>query len=478
VLKGGSQEGPDRIDYIHRRADNADIYFVCNGAKQTKTLLCRFRDAEGRAEIWYPVSSEICSAKAVSRQADHSCILELQLPAIGSAFVVFRRDGHPPKKPAHIFVDTSREKIAIKGTWTVRFQPGRLAPESIEWDELIDWTVSRVPGIKYFSGTAAYSIQFEMPTAAPEDFWLDLGKVCVVGEVSIDGHYLGTAWTYPFCVKVPAKRLSKGSHKLEVKVTNVWNNRLVGDQFLPREQRVTRTNLQGKHTKDSPLVPSGLLGPVTLQPARPPQVFAAEAVQSSLADDGRYNELFSALKALKDHITGTTALDASQIESHKLTIDANNELFGDDDTIIAACFDLVETYDTQIGPLWVTGSPIQSFTRSSTTNDIHWALYNVMQYIMDWTYTNQNISRYEALFDGFKFGSSAHFPGAVDPPADPKVTHTVTGQTLASLTYRLRMPYVRPIFPRRVSMRRRSPNGKEQSVIIRRPGRISRQRSL
>jgi hypothetical protein len=71
--------------------------------------------------------------------------------------------------------------------------------------------------------------------------------------------------------------------------------------------------LQGKHTKDSPLVPSGLLGPVTLQPATPPQVFAAEAVQSSLADDGRYNELFLALTALKDHITGKTALDTSQI---------------------------------------------------------------------------------------------------------------------------------------------------------------------
>ena len=314
VLKGGSQEGPDRIDYIHRRTDNADIYFVCNGAKQTKTLLCRFRDAEGRAEIWYPVSGEICSPKAVSRQTDNSCHVELELPAIGSAFVVFRRDGHPPKKPAHIFVDTSREKIAIKGTWTVKFQPGRLAPESIEWDELIDWTVSRVPGIKYFSGTAAYSIQFEMHTAAAEDFWLDLGKVCVVGEVSIDGHYLGTTWTYPFRVKVPAKRLSKGSHKLEVKVTNVWNNRLVGDQFLPREQRVTHTNLQGKHTKDSPLVPSGLLGPVTLQPSRLLQISGAEATQSSLADDGRCNELFSALTVLKDYIRGTTPLDASQID--------------------------------------------------------------------------------------------------------------------------------------------------------------------
>ena len=86
-----------------------------------------------------------------------------------------------------------------------------------------------------------------------------------VGEVSIDGQDLGTAWTYPFRVKVPGKLLRKGSHKLEVKVTNVWNNRLVGDQLLPEEERVTRTNLQGQHKKNSPLVSSGLLGPVTLE---------------------------------------------------------------------------------------------------------------------------------------------------------------------------------------------------------------------
>jgi hypothetical protein len=207
-------------------------------------------------------------AKVVSREADNSCNIELELPAIGSAFVLFRRAGHPPKKPADLLVNTSAKPIPIKGKWTVKFQPGRLAPESVQWDELIDWTTSQDNGIKYFSGTATYSIQFEMPVSAAGDYWLDLGKACEVGEVSIDAHDLGTAWTYPFRVKVPAKLLTKGTHNLEVKVTNVWNNRLVGDQLLPKEQRITRTNLQGTHKKDSPLVPSGLLGPVTLVPVK------------------------------------------------------------------------------------------------------------------------------------------------------------------------------------------------------------------
>jgi hypothetical protein len=266
VLRGGSQEGPDRIDYIHRRTDNADIYFVCNGADETKTIVCKFRDDEGRPEIWHPVSGEIRLAKVAGLYADNSYPIELELPAFGSAFVIFRRDGKPPKQLGDLLVNTSAKTTSIQGKWTVKFQPDRLAPESVQWDELIDWTSSEEPGIKYFSGSATYSIEFEMPQAAVRNHWLDLGKACEVGEVSIDGNPLGTAWTFPFRVKVPAKLLTQGPHRLEVKVTNVWNNRLVGDQFLPEEQRVTRTNVQGTHKKDSPLVPSGLLGPVTFQP--------------------------------------------------------------------------------------------------------------------------------------------------------------------------------------------------------------------
>ena len=134
-------------------------------------------------------------------------------------------------------------------------------------------------------------------------------------------------------------------------------------------------------------------------------------------------ELVSALTGLKDHIEGTAPLDSSQIEAHKLTIDSHSEIFGDSDTIIAACFDLVATYDNVMGPLWIARG---QFRRSDVVNDIHWTIYNVMQYIMDYTYTENNILLYEALFDGFKFESSANFPGAVDPPADPNQTHTVT----------------------------------------------------
>ncbi|NQV35414.1 MAG: hypothetical protein HQ515_22160 [Phycisphaeraceae bacterium] len=264
VLKGGSQEGQDRVDYIHRRIDNADVYFVCNSAKEPKTVTCRFRDADGRAEIWCPVTGDIRLANVIKRHDEGACDVELQLPAIGSAFVVFRRDGSAPAESSALHVSDSDDTMPVNGPWTVTFQPGRLAPASVQWNELIDWTTSPVDGIKYFSGTARYTIEFDMPREAGEDFWLDLGRVSEVAEVRMDGQDLGTAWTYPFRVKVPAKLLSKGSHMLEVAVTNVWNNRLVGDLHLDETDRVTSTNKSGKNKK-SALVSSGLLGPVTLE---------------------------------------------------------------------------------------------------------------------------------------------------------------------------------------------------------------------
>nr|NIP27838.1 hypothetical protein [Phycisphaerae bacterium]NIR65910.1 hypothetical protein [candidate division Zixibacteria bacterium]NIP55443.1 hypothetical protein [Phycisphaerae bacterium]NIS54151.1 hypothetical protein [Phycisphaerae bacterium]NIU10520.1 hypothetical protein [Phycisphaerae bacterium] len=139
------------------------------------------------------------------------------------------------------------------------------------------------------------------------------------------------------------------------------------------------------------------------------------------------NDLIAALNALEDHITGVAPLSGSEIAAHKATIDLNSQYIGDNATVITASFDLVTAYDTEIGPLFVAGSPVQSFSRSSTSDeDIAWAVYNVMQYIMDYTYTVANVVSHEALLNGFKFGSSAHFPGAVDPPVDPQVTYTAT----------------------------------------------------
>ena len=69
-------------------------------------------------------------------------------------------------------------------------------------------------------------------------------------------------WKPPFRVAISAAA-RPGQNLLEVKITNLWPNRLIGDQLLPEEERFTRTNVK-KFNKDSPLLESGLLGPVKL----------------------------------------------------------------------------------------------------------------------------------------------------------------------------------------------------------------------
>ena len=90
--------------------------------------------------------------------------------------------------------------------------------------------------------------------------------------------------------------------------------------------------------------------------------------------------------------------------------------------------DLVQTYDTERGPLWQTGSEVSgTFNRDSMTNDnIHWAMFHVMQYIMDDTYNSTNIQSNRTLLENYKFGSADVFPGEVTPPANPTTTHTTT----------------------------------------------------
>jgi len=151
--------------------------------------------------------------------------------------------------------------------------------------------------------------------------------------------------------------------------------------------------------------------------ALPSVVMVTVVLMTTTANAGEV-ELVSALTALEHHVDGTAVLNAGQIEAHKLTIDDNRTVFGDSASIITASFDLVSTYDSELGPLWATGSAVPgTFRRKDVVNDINWTMFNVMQNIMDETYTAGNISTYQSLLDGFKFGSSSVFPGAVVPPA-------------------------------------------------------------
>jgi hypothetical protein len=256
------------LRYTHRREGDIDIYFVATPADHPVDAGCSFRVAGKHAEIWDPVTGATRTATPFEEEG-HRTRLRLALEPGGSAFVVFRKAGRREEATVPADSDAKREAspaqtgIEIRGPWEVRFESGRGAPEKIILEELLDWSKHSDPGVRYFSGRAIYRTTFspDLKSETQDLRWmLDLGQVQVMAQVKLNGKDLGVLWTAPFQVEI-TRAVRPGTNVLEVTVANLWPNRLIGDLSLPPEQRVTWTTWN-PFRKDTPLLPSGLLGPV------------------------------------------------------------------------------------------------------------------------------------------------------------------------------------------------------------------------
>jgi hypothetical protein len=255
------------LDYIHRAAGDADIYFVANRTARWEEAACMFRVTGRAPELWDPVSGVTRPTGDWAQDKDWT-ILPLQFAPYGSMFVVFRR---PLAQAANAAsgrnFPTFSTPYQITGPWTVQFDPKWGGPESAVFDQLINWTQRPEEGIKYFSGTATYRKTFDLPETLRQPgqhLTLDLGDVKNLAEVRLNGKNLGILWTVPFRVDV-TDAVKPAGNRLEIEIVNFWPNRIIGDQFLSPEKRLTRTNIR-KLTKDTPLMDSGLLGPVRVLP--------------------------------------------------------------------------------------------------------------------------------------------------------------------------------------------------------------------
>jgi hypothetical protein len=165
-------------------------------------------------------------------------------------------------------VESVPTPLTLRGLWTLRFPSGPNAPTELALDKLISWTKHDNPNVRYFSGTAAYQTEFSLPQEFLEKnlrVYLDLGIVKNLAEVRLNGRPCGLLWKEPFRLDVTAA-IKPGRNQLEVRVTNLWPNRLIGDTFLPEAKRLARTNLW-VFNRQSPLLESGLLGPVEVRVA-------------------------------------------------------------------------------------------------------------------------------------------------------------------------------------------------------------------
>jgi hypothetical protein len=155
------------------------------------------------------------------------------------------------------------EAVAMKSPWQVSFQTGRGAPETpVAMDELRSWTESKEPGVKYFSGTATYVADVEAPVYEKGGkVLLKFTDVREIARVRVNGKDAGTVWAKPLQLRVDPW-LKPGVNRIEIEVTNLWPNRIIGDMQPGVTRRYTQTNIT-KYQVDSPLLPSGLIGPVS-----------------------------------------------------------------------------------------------------------------------------------------------------------------------------------------------------------------------
>lgn len=192
-----------------------------------------------------------------------STTVPLSLAPWESVFVVFRK---PAPARSRVLPRVTRTTLArLDGPWPVEFQPDRGAPARIELPTLASWSAQAQPGVRYFSGTGTYRRTIVAPSSwfSPgARLWLDLGTVDNVAQVTVNGRTVGTAWKAPFRVELTGA-LKPGSNEVAVAVTNLWVNRLVGDRQPGAKQYTFTTD--HPYTAGSPLLPSGLLGPVVFE---------------------------------------------------------------------------------------------------------------------------------------------------------------------------------------------------------------------
>ena len=284
------------LRYIHKRLGETDVYFVSNPEPREVEAACTFRVSGKRPELWWPDTGRIEPASQFESKGDGTTV-RLRLDPSGSVFVVFRQtaEGALPTPGGRNWIELSSVQ-QITGPWEVSFDPKWGGPEKpVAFEQLEDWSKRPEPGIHYYSGTASYRKPFSISPftlrKSGSRLFLDLGRVEVMVHVKLNGKDLGILWKRPYRVEVTGV-IQPGDNVLELDVVNLWINRQIGDEQLPEDSERNpngtlkvwpewlqegKASPTGRYTftswrlwkKDDPLVPSGLLGPVTLLGVRP-----------------------------------------------------------------------------------------------------------------------------------------------------------------------------------------------------------------
>lgn len=250
-----------KLVWTQRVLPDGEVFFVNNTTDQPLSITPSFRIVGKAPDLWRADTATTEPAGYV--QQGGRTAVTLNLAPYESVFVVFRTPSQATSRAA--LVTTSTTLKTVDGPWTVKFDPAWGAPASVSMPTLASWTENAHPGVRYYSGAATYETTLEVPKAllrAGGRTVLDLGEVHEFATVTLNGKTLPVQWKPPYAVDV-TDAVKAGRNALSVRVVNFWANRMIGDQ-QPGAKPLTFAPIQ-PFKADDPLMPSGLLGPVTLK---------------------------------------------------------------------------------------------------------------------------------------------------------------------------------------------------------------------
>jgi hypothetical protein len=253
------------LKFIRREIKGQKLYYLVNHTSNLIDTLLPLNAHFESATLYDPLSGAIGKAQTKKDAAGNTSV-RIQM-ASGQSLVV--KTGEHTQSPWEYFLPAD-ERIVLAGNWKLTFlEGGPSVPSDITLKTLKSWTeIDKVSSD--FSGTARYTLEFNLENAGYNAWLLDLGDVRESARVWLNGEYIGTAWSVPFTLI--AKNLHKGSNTLELEVTNLSANRIRAKELRGEEWKIFKEiNMVNKDYQ--PLkaatwkpVPSGLLGEVTLTP--------------------------------------------------------------------------------------------------------------------------------------------------------------------------------------------------------------------
>ncbi len=249
------------LRYVHRTTADSEIYWLNNRAPAARTCDVSFRVSGLEPTLWHPETGEI--EEVSYKMSDTQTTVHLDMLPEDAFFVVFQ--GKTRNKLKSVPEKQVIQLRQIDTPWTVHFDEQWGGPASIVFPRLISYTESSDDGIKYYSGTAVYKNNFNVQQKELDNgsILLDLGKVGCMAQVTLNGKEVGTLWKAPYQIDI-SKAVKAGENRLEIKVANQWVNRIIGDLQPDCDKKYTYTPTDF-YKADSPLLPAGLMGPVTIK---------------------------------------------------------------------------------------------------------------------------------------------------------------------------------------------------------------------